>query len=114
MMSKRIRQKRLELGLTQEELANKLGLQKSAIAKYENGRVTNIKRGTIQLMSDLFQVSPSWLMGLSEDSSEAMIKGSIRAEEDLAHIKKYYLLSHEKRQIVDNLIDQLLELPEDQ
>ncbi len=32
-MSERIKQKRTELGLTQEELAEKLGIQKSAVAK---------------------------------------------------------------------------------
>ena len=46
-MAKRIKERRIKYGLTQEELAEKLGLKKSAIAKYENGRVENIKRTTI-------------------------------------------------------------------
>ena len=37
-MGDRIRQMRIDAGMTQEELAEKLGLQKSAIAKYENGK----------------------------------------------------------------------------
>ena len=61
-----IKMKRVELGLTQEELAEKLGLQKSAIAKYENGRVENIKRSILKKMSELFNCSPSFLMGLTE------------------------------------------------
>ena len=52
-MSKRIKLKRKEKGYTQEELAEKLGLQKSAIAKYESGRVENIKRSIILNMSIL-------------------------------------------------------------
>lgn len=62
-MSKRIRERRVELGLTQEELAFKLDLQKSAIAKYESGRVENIKRPTIEKMSKILQCRPSYLMG---------------------------------------------------
>ena len=63
-MGEIIKKKRIEMGMTQEELAEKLGLQKSAIAKYENGRVENIKRGTIQRMSEVLNCSASYLMGL--------------------------------------------------
>lgn len=66
-MGKRIKELRIKKELIQEELANKLGLKKSAIAKYENGRVENIKRSTIQAMSDIFYVSPAYLMGWVDD-----------------------------------------------
>lgn len=65
-MSDRIKQRRLEMKLTQEELASSLGLQKSAIAKYENGRVENVKRSTIELMSTILECKPSYLMGWDE------------------------------------------------
>ena len=53
-MSTRIKEERLKHGLTQDQLAALLGVQKSAIAKYENGRVENIKRSTIQKMAYIF------------------------------------------------------------
>lgn len=59
-MGDRIRQMRIDAGMTQEELAEKLGLQKSAIAKYENGRVENIKRSTIQKMAELSENQPQY------------------------------------------------------
>ena len=68
-MSDRIKEQRILLHLTQEDLANRLGLQKSAIAKYENGRVQNIKRSTILKMSEIFGCSPSYLMALDNDDS---------------------------------------------
>ena len=67
-MGDRIRQMRIDAGMTQEELAEKLGLQKSAIAKYENGRVENIKRSTIQKMAELFDRTPSYVMGFTDTS----------------------------------------------
>lgn len=69
-MGDAIKELRIKNGLTQEELANQLGLQKSAIAKYENGRVENIKRSTIQKMSSLFGVPPSHILGMDEDNKD--------------------------------------------
>ncbi len=66
-MSERIRERRLFMGYTQEELGEKLGLQKSAIAKYENGRVENIKRSIIANMAKILECSPAYLMGWDEE-----------------------------------------------
>lgn len=68
-MSQRIRERRQYMGYTQEELADKLGLQKSAIAKYENGRVENIKRSVICNMATILECSPTYLLGF-DDSIE--------------------------------------------
>lgn len=70
-MGDRIKELREKAGLTQEELGEKLGIKKSAIAKYEKGRVVNIKRSTIKVMADLFGVSASFLMfGEDEDAED--------------------------------------------
>ena len=42
----KIRNARINKGMTQEELGKALGVQKSAIAKYEKGRVVN--RGNLR------------------------------------------------------------------
>lgn len=54
----KIKQARLAKGMTQEELGEILGLQKSAVAKYENGRVVNIKRSTLKKISDALDIPP--------------------------------------------------------
>lgn len=68
-MGEKIRERRIALGMTQEELAQKLGVQKSAVAKYENGRVQNIKRAMIAKMANILECSPVWLMDLEEDDN---------------------------------------------
>lgn len=65
-MGEIIKSLRLKANMTQEELGNKLGVQKSAVRKWEKGEVENIKRSTIQSMSNLFQVSPTYIMGFEE------------------------------------------------
>jgi len=65
-MSNRIKERRIAMGLTQEELGEKLGLKKSAIAKYENGRVENIKRSVIRKMAEVLECSPVYLLGFED------------------------------------------------
>lgn len=67
LMGQRIKQCRLQVHMTQEELGNRLGVQKSAIRKYEKGIVDNIPRNRIALMAEIFDVDPTWLMGFDED-----------------------------------------------
>ena len=66
-MGKRINMKRIEKGMTMEQLANALGVKASAINKYEKGIVENIKRSTIKDMAKIFDCSPAWLMGFDID-----------------------------------------------
>ncbi len=70
-MGERIKQLRIKKGITQEELGNVIGVQKSAIRKYESGLVQNIKRSSIKKMADYFGVSPSYLLGWDDDSRPA-------------------------------------------
>ena len=65
-MGERIKQLRQEKGLTQEELGKYIGVKKAAIMKYEKGNVKNMKRSSIETLSNLFNVSPSYLMCLYE------------------------------------------------
>lgn len=69
VMGQRIRQKRIELGLTQEELGKKIGVKKSTISKIEKGEVKTIDRDYIAKMIQLFHCDPSWLMDLSDVDS---------------------------------------------
>lgn len=63
LVAERIKQLRKEANLTQEELADQLGLKKVSIQKYENGGVTNIKSQTLEKLGEIFNVSPAYIMG---------------------------------------------------
>ena len=67
----KIRNARLAKGMTQEELGERIGVQKSAIAKYESGRVVNIKRSTLKKISDILGLRPSEL--IFEEKEESVI-----------------------------------------
>lgn len=66
-IGKRIKEKRLELGISQEELAKRLGLKsKSTICKIERGE-DNLTADTVNKYADALNCSPLLLMGWEEE-----------------------------------------------
>lgn len=65
-----IKTKRLEKGLTQAQLAGKLGLGASTIAKWEKGNVEKFKSPTIKTMSEILGISPLNLIGFTIEHTE--------------------------------------------
>jgi repressor LexA len=57
----RIKARREQLGLTQEELGNKLFLNKSTIARYEAGKISTIKKPFLHAAAKQLNVNPDWL-----------------------------------------------------
>lgn len=62
-IGEKIKEYRISMGLSQEELGALIGVKKAAVNKYETGRVVNLKRSTIKKLSDVFNISPIELMG---------------------------------------------------
>lgn len=58
----KIRTLRKQLGLTQTELGEKLGVKTNAVSKWECGRVEDIPTSKIKAMATLFEVPPSYLI----------------------------------------------------
>ena len=73
----RLRELRLSRGLTLQQVADYVGLQKAAIYKYEHGLTVNPKRSLIEKLAVLFQVSPSYLLGINDDEerTDSVTKG---------------------------------------
>lgn len=63
----RIRQLRIDHQMTQEELGAKVGVQKAAIYKYENGLVVNLKRSVIEKLALALDTTPTYLMGMEDN-----------------------------------------------
>lgn len=87
-MADNIKRLRTQHGMTQEELGKHLGVQKSAIRKYESGLVENIPRSSIQKMAVLFGVRPSVLMGFEEDVIGVPIGERIKFEREKNHLSQ--------------------------
>ena len=65
MFKERLKQLRKELGLTQEEFAEKIGYTRTAVSAWEIGRNEPSNNDTIKL-ADFFGVSIDYLLGKSD------------------------------------------------
>lgn len=98
---KNIRNRRIELGLTQAELAKKIGYRSiSTIAKIERG-INDIPQSKIKAFADALNTTPGELMGEVEP---APVPLSLTQQEE-THIKKYRQLDADGKEDIDDLID---------
>lgn len=72
-LKENIKKKRLEHGLTLEELAKNVGVSRQTIQRYESGIISNIPSDKIELMAKALQTTPSYLMGWEEKTDEKII-----------------------------------------
>lgn len=70
----RLRQAREQSGFTQQDLAEKLGVTKSAVGNYENG-VSSPKWDVLLKIFDVLQVEPNFLY---QDSFSSELSGAVQ------------------------------------
>ena len=119
----RIRMYRIAADMTQEELAEKIGVKMAAVHKYEKGIVANIPPARLQaianvlnvelsqLTSDLAFIDPDdvdILEGLGYLDRRGNIIPNAGRPEPAKVTSNYDLLSEENRRLVDSMIEQLL------
>lgn len=60
-MGQKIKELRKARGWSQTELGQRLGIQKSAVSKYERGAITKFSQEQLKEIADVFGVSPAVL-----------------------------------------------------
>jgi len=62
-----IKNRRLKLNMTLDEVSNKLGVSKPTLQRYESGVISNVPFDKIERLADILKTTPSYLMGWSND-----------------------------------------------
>lgn len=92
-MQNRLKELRIEKGLTLDEIQNKTGIKRGTYNNYENG-VTEPKLETWQKLADFFNVPVDYLLGISKDRSTLTID-DLNPEEQEAYERITDMLSQE-------------------
>ncbi len=68
MNRKKLKERRLELNYTLQDVADKMGLTRATIQKYESGLIKGVDTTTLERLANVLQTTPAYLMGWEENS----------------------------------------------
>ncbi len=103
-MKDKIKALRLDLGLTQKELANKIGSTPKSIWAYENGTAKPPYDVLIEY-AKLFDVSTDYLLGLEDDFGQKVITSpDTYSKEERQLIEDYRTLSPALKKMLQDTI----------
>lgn len=66
---------RLKNKLTQEEVGKKINVSKQTLYKYESGIITNIPSDKIEVLAEIYNTTPAYLMGWDEPNKKNLTQG---------------------------------------
>lgn len=102
-VGEKIRARRKELGLTTTQLGQMIGVQNSAITKYERGYI-DLKARQLKAIADALQISPVALLPDYDESltfDELQLINAYRAADDRAREDALKtLLDHPKKELL--------------
>ena len=105
-IGEKIKARRKELNMTTEELGLLIGVQRSAVTKYEKGRV-DLKSRQIQMIADALQINPVLLLSDDDECDELTpdeqhLIAVYRGANDQAKIDAVCLLENHQRKKDDH------------
>lgn len=65
-IAKRIKQRRSELSLSLQDVADMTGLSKSTLQRYESGYIRNIPLQKLGVLANALQATPDFILGLTD------------------------------------------------
>lgn len=68
-VGKLIYDRRTELGITQKEVADFVGVSEATVSRWESGHIDNMRRDRIAALSKILRLSPLAIMGIDDDLS---------------------------------------------
>ncbi len=88
-ISNRLRELRISKKLTQSDVANKLGVERSTYGKYETGN-SSADVETLKKIAEIYQVSLGDIVGYSEPEWFHRLDGYLElTDEDRENVEKY-------------------------
>lgn len=89
----RMKKRREELDMSYQTLADKVGVSKSTLQRYETGSIKNMPVDKLEDIANALNVSPAYLMGWEEPEQPTTIAahfdGTEYTEEQLERIKAF-------------------------
>ena len=89
-----IAKRRKELNLTLEDVANRVGVSRATVLRWETGEIENLGQNRIASLAAALQVSPEYLLGWNDDPAIKMGDDIASAVADLTPEETASLLNY--------------------
>ena len=93
---RRIRDRRIFLDYSYQDLANKTGLSKSTLQRYETGGIGNLPLDKLEVIAKALDVSPAYIMGWEEEPEPDIHTIAAHALEELTEEEQEKVLEYAK------------------
>lgn len=101
-LKENLKNRRLELNLTLDDVSKRLSISKPTLQRYESGIISNIPSDKIEKLAVILETTPSYLMGWEEKPME--IKLSL-TEEEKCLIEKYKSLDNLGKHAMNTMLE---------
>lgn len=89
IISERMKDRREEIGVSVSEIAEKTGLTKATLYRYEKGEIERIKLPVIESIATILRVNPDWLAGKSDNKDKVITTNYVELK-DRNDIRKIF------------------------
>ena len=118
-----IKERRIELGLTLEQVAEKVGTSKQTIQRYETGVISNIPSDKIEALAVALQTTPQHIMGWDieddipdtyfNDEAKTIAMELYKRPELMTLFKTTQKVSADDLKVIQNVVDGFIKKYED-
>lgn len=97
----RIKNRRKELGLTADDVAQALNVSRATIYRYESSEIEKLPTSTLEPLSEVLKTTPAYLMGWDESSETK----DVITKEEQEHLQKYRSIDGKGKHTVDTVLE---------
>lgn len=88
-IGQRIKETRIQQGLSIDDLAYRLGKNRTTIYRYENGDIENLPLGILDSLADALNTTPAYLMGWETPQTNISVDNGIDSSIEAIYVSKW-------------------------
>ena len=96
--AERIKQRRKDLGLRAEDVAERIGVSRSTMFRYENGEIEKLPINHLVPIAKALHTSVDYLMGWTEDEKEPIPMDEDRLDQEF--VRLFEQLGNEQKDLI--------------
>ncbi len=119
-IGERIKNRRLELGMSADDIADLIGKGRATIYRYENGEIEKLPTTVLEPIAKALQTTPAYLMGWEDEKQSQISIQSFKEAKDSSqnillseHETKLILSYRNQSKAVQTMIDKMLDITSD-